>query len=121
MLDGPGVDVSFVIPCLNEAASIAAVVDEARAKMRELGVEGEVVVVDNGSDDGSAELAAAAAARVVHEPRRGYGSAYLAGLAAARGRYLVLTDADATYDLSRLGDFLERLRDGFDLVLGTRL
>ena len=114
-------EISFVIPCLNEEASVAAVVGEALAAIATLGLDGEVVVVDNGSDDRSAELAAAAGARVVHEPRRGYGSAYLAGLRAARGRYLVLTDADGTYDLSRVGEFVDRLRDGFDVVLGTRL
>lgn len=116
-----GAEVSFVIPCLNEAESIGAVVRDAFATLDELGVDGEVLVVDNRSDDGSPEIAAAAGARVVHEARRGYGSAYLAGLEAARGRYLVLTDADGTYDLSRVGEFVERLRDGFDLVLGTRL
>jgi glycosyltransferase involved in cell wall biosynthesis len=113
-------EVSFVIPCLNEEAAIAGVVQTALAALGELGTTGEVVVVDNASDDDSAALAAAAGARVVHEPRRGYGSAYLAGLAAARGRYLVLTDADDTYDLSRVGEFVDRLRGGADLVLGSR-
>ena len=78
-------EVSFVIPCLNEEASIATVVQKALAKLDELGVDGEVVVVDNASEDDSAALASAAGARVVTEPRRGYGSAYLAGLEAARG------------------------------------
>lgn len=114
-------EVSFVIPCLNEEASIAVVIRDAFATLAELDVPGEVVVVDNNSEDGSREVAAAAGARVVHESRRGYGSAYLAGLDAARGRYLVLTDADGTYDLSRVGEFVEHLRNGFDLVLGTRL
>ncbi|MDQ5822577.1 MAG: glycosyltransferase family 2 protein [Actinomycetota bacterium] len=113
-------EVSFVIPCLNEEASIALVVAEAREAIGRLGISGEIVVVDNGSDDRSAELARAAGARVVDEPRRGYGSAYLAGLAAARGRYLVLTDADASYDLARLPEFLDELRAGSDLVLGSR-
>lgn len=113
-------EVSFIIPCLNEEASIADVVAEAREALDRLGVSGEVVVVDNASEDRSAELARAAGARVVAEPRRGYGSAYLAGLAAARGRYLVLTDADASYDLARLPEFLDELRAGSDLVLGSR-
>jgi glycosyltransferase involved in cell wall biosynthesis len=116
----PAAEVSFVIPCLNEEASIALVVGQARDALVQLGVPGEIVVVDNGSEDRSAELARAAGARVVTEPRRGYGSAYLAGLAAARGRYLVLTDADATYDLARLPEFLDELRAGNDLVLGSR-
>jgi glycosyltransferase involved in cell wall biosynthesis len=114
-------EVSFVIPCLNEEASIATVVRKAFAKLEELGVEGEVVVVDNASEDDSAALAREAGARVVEEPRRGYGSAYLAGLDAARGRYLVLSDADDTYDLGALGTFLERLRAGADLVMGSRM
>ena len=114
-------EVSFVIPCLNEAASIATVVQKAFAKLDELGVDGEVVVVDNASEDDSAALARAAGARVVTEPRRGYGSAYLAGLDAARGRYLVLSDADDTYDLGALDAFLERLRGGADLVMGSRM
>jgi glycosyltransferase involved in cell wall biosynthesis len=114
-------EISFVIPCLNEEASIGAVVGKARAALDELGATGEVIVVDNASEDASAERAAAAGAKVVPEPRRGYGSAYLAGLAAARGRYVVLTDADDTYDLARLGEFVDRLRNGADLVLGSRL
>jgi hypothetical protein len=113
-------EISFVIPCLNEEASIATVVAKARAVLDELGGDGEVIVVDNASEDASAERAAAAGATVVHEPRRGYGSAYLAGLAAARGRYVVLTDADDTYDLGRVAEFVARLRDGADLVLGSR-
>lgn len=118
--DGGAPEVSFVIPCLNEEAAIATVVEKARAALGELGARGEIIVVDNASEDGSAERAAAAGATVVHEPRRGYGSAYLAGLATARGRFVVLTDADDTYDLSRVGEFVDRLRDGADLVLGSR-
>jgi glycosyltransferase involved in cell wall biosynthesis len=113
-------EISFVIPCLNEAAAIEGVVRDAFAALAELGVDGEVIVVDNGSDDGSAEFAAAAGARVVSEPRRGYGSAYLAGLPTARGHYVVLTDADRTYDLAALPEMVRRLRNGADLVLGTR-
>ena len=79
-------EISFVIPCLNEEGSIATVVGKAHAALDELGTTGEVIVVDNASDDASAERASAAGATVVHEPRRGYGSAYLAGLATARGR-----------------------------------
>jgi hypothetical protein len=118
--DGGPPEISFVIPCLNEEAAIATVVEKARAALNELGTSGEIVVVDNASEDASAERAAAAGATVVHEARRGYGSAYLAGLATARGRYLVLTDADDSYDLGRVGEFVDRLRDGADLVLGSR-
>jgi hypothetical protein len=114
------VEVSFVIPCLNEEASVGGVVAEAAAVLERAGIEGEVVVVDNGSEDASAERAAAAGARVVREPRRGYGSAYLAGIDAARGRLIVMTDADGSYDLERVPEFVERLRAGDDLVLGSR-
>ena len=82
---------------------------------------GEVVVVDNGSTDGSGDLAAAAGARVVEEPRRGYGNAYLTGLAAARGEYIVMLDADLTYDAAELPRFVQALEDGGDLVLGDRM
>jgi|SRR5579862_685796 len=113
-------DVSVVIPCLDEEAGIAQAVSEAYAGLEAARLSGEVIVVDNGSTDRSADLARAAGATVVVEPRRGYGSAYLAGLAAARGRYVVMADADGTYPLERLGDFVERLRAGADLVIGNR-
>ena len=113
-------DVTVVIPCLNEAEGIVAVVKEAQEALRAAGVDGEVIVVDNASDDDSAALARAAGATVVTEPRRGYGSAYLAGLASARGEYIVMADADGTYPLDRLGEFIERLRAGADMVLGSR-
>lgn len=114
------VDVSVVIPCLNEEAGIVGVVEDARAALDAAGLSGEVVVVDNASEDRSAELARAAGARVVEEPRRGYGSAYLAGLAAAQGEYIVMTDADGTYPIELLGAFVERMRDGADMVIGNR-
>jgi glycosyltransferase involved in cell wall biosynthesis len=113
-------EVSVVLPCLNEEATVGAVVDEALEGLRRAGVDGEVVVVDNGSTDRSAEIAAEHGARVVHEARRGYGSAYLAGLAAARGELLVLADADGTYPLEDLAQFLQPLREGTDLVIGSR-
>ena len=115
------VQVSVVIPCLDEAESIQECVRAARAAIDDGGYEGEVIVVDNGSTDGSGELATAAGARVVDEPRRGYGNAYLAGLAAARGEYLVMLDADLTYDAAELPHFVEALRNGGDLVLGDRM
>lgn len=114
-------EVSVVIPCLNEAASIKACVDAARRAIDDGNYEGEVVVVDNGSTDGSGEIAAAAGARVIHEPRRGYGNAYLAGLAAADGNYIVMLDADLTYDAAELPRFVQALEDGGDLVLGDRM
>ena len=112
---------SVVIPCLNEAASIERCVFAAREALRGHGWEGEVIVADNGSDDGSAELARDAGAIVVFEPRRGYGSAYLAGFAAARGDYIVMADADLTYDFADIPRFVERLDEGAELVMGNRM
>jgi hypothetical protein len=114
------VELSIVIPCLNEERAIATVVAEARAAIDQLGIAGEIIVVDNASEDRSAELARAAGATVVDESRRGYGSAYLAGLAAARGRYVLMADADGTYPLELTGQFVEKLRHGADMVLGSR-
>jgi glycosyltransferase involved in cell wall biosynthesis len=114
------VDISVVIPCLNEEAAVGAVVDEARRGIESSGRSGEVIVVDNGSTDRSAEIAAAHGAVVVHEPERGYGRAYLTGLANARGTYVVMGDADGTYPLQELGKFVEELEHGSDLVLGSR-
>ncbi len=114
-------EVSVVIPCLNEAENIEECVRRSRAALVSAGIVGEVVVADNDSDDGSAELAAAAGAIVVHEPRRGYGSAYLAGFAAARGEYIVMLDADMTYPFDEIPRFVEHLRDGAQLVMGDRM
>jgi hypothetical protein len=113
--------VTVVLPCLDEEQTVGLVVDEARAGLARAGLEGEVVVVDNGSSDASAAVAAAHGARVVPEARRGYGSAYLAGLDAANGDVVVLADADGTYPLDDLERLLAPLRDGADLVLGSRL
>src|SRR4051794_16293488 len=98
--------VSVVIPCLNEAENIEFCVARALAVLEEHEISGEVIVADNGSEDGSAELAEAAGATVVHEPRRGYGRAYLAGFAAARGEYIVMVDADLTYDFAEIPRFV---------------
>jgi glycosyltransferase involved in cell wall biosynthesis len=113
--------VSVVIPCLNEAASIGECVTRARQVLDDAGRSFEVVVVDNRSEDGSDEIAAAAGAEVVFEPRRGYGNAYLAGFAAARGEYVVMIDADLTYDFAEIPRFVAKLEDGADLVVGNRL
>jgi hypothetical protein len=113
-------EVSVVIPCLNEEAAIARVIGDALAGLKRAGIVGEVLVVDNASEDRSAELARAAGATVIYEPRRGYGSAYLAGLAAAKGTYVVMADADGTYPLDLVGIFVERLRAGADMVIGSR-
>ena len=113
--------VSVVIPCLDEAETIAECVTTARAVLDENGLAGEVIVVDNGSTDGSGDLAGRAGAIVVEEPRRGYGSAYLAGLAAAQGDYVVMVDADLTYDFREIPRFVRELEDGAELVVGNRM
>src|ERR1019366_4551811 len=113
--------VSVVIPCLNEEENVERCVRGAIDALASAGLEGEVIVVDNGSDDRSAELAAAAGAQVVVEPRRGYGSAYLAGFAAARGTYIVMADADLTYDFGEIPSFIRELQSGAELVMGNRM
>jgi hypothetical protein len=112
---------SVIIPCLNEAENIELCVKAAWGAIELAGIAGEVIVADNGSEDGSAELAETAGARVVHEPRRGYGSAYIAGFAAAAGTYIVMADADLTYDFNEIPSFLRELEDGADMVIGDRM
>ena len=116
-----GARVSVVIPCLNEAETIEECVRSAREVLATNRIEGEVIVVDNGSDDDSGRLAAGAGAFVVLEPERGYGSAYLAGFNAARGRYIVMADADLTYDFEEIPHFLGELEAGADVVIGNRM
>lgn len=113
--------VSVVLPCLDEAASVARVVGEAKAGLRMARVPGEVIVVDNGSSDGSVAAAVSAGARVVREPRRGYGLAVRRGLLAAHGGVIVIADADGSYDLRQLAPLVQRIASGADLVVGTRL
>jgi glycosyltransferase involved in cell wall biosynthesis len=117
----PSCLISVVIPCLNEAENIEQCVAKALQALELGDISGEVIVADNGSEDGSAELAAAGGARVVHQPVRGYGSAYLAGFAAARGEYIVMADADLTYDFNEIPRFLAELQEGADLVMGDRM
>jgi glycosyltransferase involved in cell wall biosynthesis len=113
-------ELTVLMPCLNEAETVAQCVTKARRCLDRLGAEGEIVVADNGSNDGSQELAQRAGARVVPVSVRGYGAALFAGTYASRGRYIVMGDADDSYDFGRLDAFLERLRAGADLVMGNR-
>jgi glycosyltransferase involved in cell wall biosynthesis len=113
-------EISVIVPCLNEEDAVGSVVDRALEGIRRAGRPGEVIVVDNGSTDTSVAVASAHGAFVVSEPRRGYGSAYLAGLAAARGEYVVMGDADDTYPMAELDRFVDKLEHGDDLVIGSR-
>jgi glycosyltransferase involved in cell wall biosynthesis len=113
--------VSVVIPCLNEADAIEQSVASALSALSNAALAGEVLVVDNGSEDGSAELAERAGARVIREPRRGYGSAYLAGFDEARGEFIVMLDADLTYPAGDIPRFVEQLEEGAELVMGDRM
>jgi hypothetical protein len=112
--------VTIVMPCLNEAESLEPCIRKAQTAIADLGIEGEVLIADNGSTDGSVELAESLGARVVHVKRKGYGSALQGGFAAARGKYILMGDADGSYDFSHLPRFIEKLDDGYQLVMGNR-
>ena len=114
------VELTILMPCLNEAETLATCIRKARRFLADNGVDGEVLIADNGSTDGSREIAVAEGARLVPVPARGYGAALLGGIAAARGRYMIMGDADDSYDFSNLMPFLEQLRGGADLVMGNR-
>ena len=117
----PALDLTIVMPCLNEAETLVACIEKARRGIEAAGVTGEVLIADNGSTDGSIELAEKHGARVVRVAEKGYGSALRGGIAAARGRWLLMGDADDSYDFSQAPRFVERLRAGDDLVMGCRM
>ncbi len=113
-------ELTILMPCLNEAATVGRCVAKARGFLERAGIEGEVLIADNGSDDGSRELAQHAGARVVEVAARGDGAALAGGIAAARGRYIIIGDADDSYDFARLEGFVAKLREGYPLVMGNR-
>ena len=115
------IDVSIVLPCLNEAESVEFCVTEARAAITKLGISGEVIVADNGSSDRSREIAQVSGARVIAVERKGYGAALAGGFAAARGKYILMGDCDGSYDFGELAKFVKALDAGADLVIGCRL
>jgi len=115
------IEVSAIMPCLNEEETLRSCVEKAINCFAALGVRGEVVVGDNGSTDGSVDIAESLGARVVVEPRKGYGAALKTAIRSARGRYCIMADCDDSYDWSAMGPFIEKLREGYDLVMGTRL
>ena len=114
------VEVSIVMPCLNEAETLASCIRKARSAIESGHLDAEIIVADNGSTDGSQLIAKEMGARLVEVPRRGYGSALLGGIAAARGRFVVMGDADDSYDFTAIAPLIEKLRDGYDLVMGNR-
>ena len=113
-------ELTILMPCLNEAETLAICIDKAQAYLARAGIAGEVVIADNGSTDGSQAIAVSHGARVVPIAARGYGSALIGGIRAARGRYVIMGDSDDSYDFSRLENFVERLREGWQLVMGNR-
>lgn len=113
-------ELSIVMPCLNEAETVGVCVQKALSFLQRAGVDGEVVVADNGSTDGSVEIAQRAGARVIHVAQKGYGNALMGGIKAAKGRYVIMGDSDDSYDFLHLEPFLEKLKEGYDLVMGNR-
>jgi hypothetical protein len=113
-------ELSIVMPCLNEAETLAACIGKAQSYLRCSGVSGEVVIGDNGSTDGSQQIATGLGARVVSVPIRGYGAALYGAISAAHGRYCIMGDSDLSYDFEKLDEFVEKLREGYDLVMGNR-
>jgi glycosyltransferase involved in cell wall biosynthesis len=114
-------ELSIVMPCLNEAETLAACIRKAQRALEQHNIGGEIIIADNGSSDGSAQIARELGARVLHIKDRGYGSALMGGIAAARGRFILMADADDSYDLGELPRFIDKIREGYDLVQGCRL
>jgi Glycosyl transferase family 2 len=116
----PDLELTVLMPCLNEAETLATCIRKAHAFLRESGIAGEVIIADNGSTDGSRQIANAMGARLVGVEQRGYGAALIGGIAAARGRYVIMGDADDSYDFAALQPFVQALREGGELVMGNR-
>jgi glycosyltransferase involved in cell wall biosynthesis len=117
----PSVELSIVMPCLNEADTLSVCIEKAQKALLDAGITGEIIVADNGSTDNSALIAAGMGARVVHVEAKGYGNALMGGIAAARGKFVIMGDADDSYDFLEVPKFVRKLREGVDLVQGCRL
>ncbi|MGK7929925.1 MAG: glycosyltransferase family 2 protein [Microcystaceae cyanobacterium] len=113
-------ELSIVMPCLNEAETLATCIEKAQWYLKEYNVSGEVIIADNGSTDGSQDIANDLGARVINVTQKGYGSALMGGITAANGHFIIMGDADDSYDFTRLHPFVEKLRQGYDLVMGNR-
>ncbi len=118
-IDKP-IELSIIMPCLNEAETLATCIQKAQQYLTQNNISGEVVIADNGSNDGSQEIARQLGARVIDVKEKGYGSALRSGINAARGSYIIMGDSDDSYDFLNLNPFLYKLRDGYDLVMGNR-
>lgn len=114
------IDVSVVMPCLNEEATLGTCIQKIKRAFQEHGILGEIVVADNGSTDRSVAIAEGLGARVVHQPKKGYGNAYHKGIEEAKGKFIIIGDSDDTYDFLIINDFIQPLRDGYDFVMGNR-
>ncbi|MBN2120765.1 MAG: glycosyltransferase family 2 protein [Candidatus Omnitrophica bacterium] len=119
-MNKPDIEVSLVLPCLNEEEGIRVCIEKAKKVFSEQNIEAEIVVVDNGSTDKSPQIASELGARVISQPVRGYGAAYIEGLRQAKGKYIIIADADDTYDLGEIPKFLKFLRQGYEFVIGDR-
>jgi len=118
--DSPSVEVSIIMPCLNEAETLGICIEKAQRALYEHNIAGEIIVADNGSTDGSQTIAEKMGARVVRVPIKGYGSALMGGISSARGKFTIIGDADDSYDFAAIRPFLDKLREGYDLVMGNR-
>ena len=114
-------ELSIIIPCLNEEKTLPLVIKKSQSSIQRLGVEGEVIIADNGSTDDSVKIAEKLGARIIHVPTKGYGSALIGGMSQAKGKFMIMGDADDSYNFEEIDDFLKYIREGSDLVIGTRL
>jgi glycosyltransferase involved in cell wall biosynthesis len=119
-MEKDGLELTILMPCLNEAETLGPCIKKAKTYLQENGINGEVLIADNGSTDGSQAIAAGLGARVIDVPRRGYGAALIGGIEAAKGRFIIMGDADESYDFSALSPFVDKLREGYELVMGNR-